>query len=90
MALALIKVKIMPESPSTDLDEIESKSKEILEKKGSKSIRFEREPIAFGLIAVIVGFSWNDNDSNDELMETLQTIEHVSSAEIIDYRRAIG
>ncbi|VVB78620.1 Elongation factor 1-beta [uncultured archaeon] len=90
MALALIKVKIMPESPSTDLDAIEKKSKEILEKKGSKSIRFEREPIAFGLIAVIVGFSWDDNESNDEVLEDLGKIENVSSAEVIDYRRAIG
>jgi translation elongation factor aEF-1 beta len=90
MAFALIKVKIMPDSPSTDLDEIESKSKEILEGKGSKSIRFEREPIAFGLIAVIVGFSWDDNESNDEVLEELQSIENVSSAEVIDYRRAIG
>ena len=90
MAFALIKVKIMPNSPDTDLDEIESKSKEILEGKGSKSIRFEREPIAFGLIAVIVGFSWDDNDSNDDVLEELQNIENVSSAEVIDYRRAIG
>ncbi|MFA5258707.1 MAG: elongation factor 1-beta [Candidatus Pacearchaeota archaeon] len=90
MALALIKVKIMPESPSTDLDAIESKSKEILEKEGSKSIRFEREDIAFGLIAVIVGFSWDDNNSNEEVVENLGKIEHVSSAEVIDYRRAFG
>jgi len=90
MALALIKVKIMPDSPSVDLDKIESESKRILETAGSKSIRFEREPIAFGLIAVIVGFSWDDNNSNDEVVEELQNIENVSSAEIIDYRRAIG
>jgi len=90
MALALIKVKIMPESPDTNLDKIETKSKEILTNKGSKSIRFEREPIAFGLTAVIVGFSWDDNDSNDEVLEELQSIENVSSAEVIDYRRAIG
>ena len=90
MALALIKVKIMPDSPSVDLDKIESESKRILEAAGSKSIRFEREPIAFGLIAVIVGFSWDDNNSNDEVVEELQNIGNVSSAEIIDYRRAIG
>jgi translation elongation factor aEF-1 beta len=90
MALALIKVKIMPDSPSTDLDKIESASKTILEKKGSKSMRFEREPIAFGLTAVIVGFSWDDNDSNEEVVESLGKIENVSSAEVIDYRRAFG
>jgi len=90
MALALIKVKIMPDSPSADLNKIEHEVKSILEKAGSKSIRFEKEPIAFGLTAVIVMFSWDDLNSNDELMETLQSLENVSSAEIIDYRRAIG
>jgi elongation factor 1-beta len=90
MALALIKVKIMPESPQTNLDEIEEKVKEILEKAGSKTIRFEREPIAFGLIAIIVMFSWDDIESNDEVVENLQQIPNVSSAEVIDYRRAIG
>jgi translation elongation factor aEF-1 beta len=90
MAFALIKVKIMPDSPDSDLSKIEETSKELLSSAGSKSIKFEREPIAFGLTAVIVGFSWDDNESNDEIMEKLQKIENVSSAEIIDYRRAIG
>ncbi len=90
MALALIKVKVMPESPSTNLNEIEKKISEILTKAGSKSIRFEKEPIAFGLIAIIVGFSWDDSESSDEIVEKLQQISHVSSAEVIDYRRAIG
>ena len=90
MALALIKVKIMPESPDTNLNEIETKAKKILEKNKSKSIRFEREPIAFGLTAVIVGFSWDDTESNEEVVEELRKIKKVSSAEVIDYRRAIG
>ncbi len=90
MALALIKVKIMPESPQTNLDEIEKKVKEILEKAGSKTIRFEREPIAFGLIAIITMFSWDDIQSSDEIVERIQQIPHVSSSEVIDYRRAIG
>lgn len=90
MAFALIKVKIMPDSPSADLKEIEHKVKHLLEKAGSKSIKFETEPIAFGLTAIIVGFSWDDSESNDELMETMQALDNVSSAEIIDYRRAIG
>jgi translation elongation factor aEF-1 beta len=90
MALALIKVKIMPDSPKANLEEIENKAKHLLEKEDSKSIRFEREPIAFGLIAIIIMFSWDDTVSNEEIIEKLQGIKHVSSAEIIDYRRAIG
>lgn len=90
MAFALIKVKIMPDSPSADLEKLERKATEILTEAGSKSIKFEKEPVAFGLVALIVGFSWDDNESNDALMEQLQTMHEVSSAEIIDYRRAIG
>ncbi len=90
MAFALIRVKIMPDSPSADLDKIERKTNEILTQAGSKSIKFEKEPIAFGLTAVIAQFSWDDSESNDELMEKIQKMHNVSSAEIIDYRRAIG
>jgi len=90
MALALIKVKIMPDSPSADLDKIENNIKSLLESSGSKSIKFEKEPVAFGLVAIIAQFSWDDSESNDELMEKMQSLENVSSAEIIDYRRAIG
>jgi translation elongation factor aEF-1 beta len=90
MAFALIRIKIMPDSPSADLEKIERKTSEILTEAGSKSIKFEKEPIAFGLTAIIAQFSWDDSESNDELMEKLQSMHNISSAEIIDYRRAIG
>jgi translation elongation factor aEF-1 beta len=90
MAFALIRVKIMPDSPNADLEKIERRTNEILTEAGSKSIKFEKEPIAFGLTAIIAQFSWDDSESNDELMEKIQTMHNVSSAEIIDYRRAIG
>ena len=90
MAFALIRIKIMPDSPSADLEKIERKTSEILTEAGSKSIKFEKEPIAFGLTAIIAQFSWDDSESNDELMEKLQSMHNISSAEIIDYRIAIG
>jgi elongation factor 1-beta len=90
MALALIKIKVMPDSPDANLENIERETEKILKKSGSKSIRFEREPIAFGLIAVIVMFSWEDSESYDLVLEKIQTIKNTSSAEIIDFRRAIG
>jgi len=80
----------MPDSPSADLEKIERKTNEILTEAGSKSIKFEREPIAFGLTAVIAQFSWDDSEDSDELMGKIQSMHNISSAEIIDYRRAIG
>lgn len=90
MALALIKIKIMPDSPNANLENIEKEIKKIFQKKKKENIRFEREPIAFGLIAIIVLFGWEEEDSTDPLIEEFQNIKHVSSAEIIDFRRAIG
>ena len=80
----------MPDSPSADLEKIQRKTEEILTEAGSKSIKFEREDIAFGLTAVIAQFSWDDSEDSDELMGKIQAMHNISSAEIIDYRRAIG
>jgi translation elongation factor aEF-1 beta len=90
MAFALIKIKIMPDSPKAKLDEIEKQAKLVIEKNKGTGIRFEREPIAFGLTAVIVLFGIDESESSDPILESLQKLDHVSSAETIDFRRAIG
>ena len=51
--VALI-VKIMPESPDSNLEEIESQAKEVMEKEGARNYSFEERPIAFGLKAVMM------------------------------------
>jgi translation elongation factor aEF-1 beta len=56
MALALIKVKIMPESPEANLKEIESEAQKLMEKEGAKNISFAEEPIAFGLKAIMLKY----------------------------------
>jgi elongation factor 1-beta len=89
MAQAIVQIKIMPESPDADLDKIE-KAAESLILKGTKQIKKEREPIAFGLNAIKITFTWDEASSTDELLENIRKIEEVSSAEIIDFRRAIG
>ena len=90
MATALIKIKIMPKSPKTNLDDIELKSKNIIKQERGENIKFEKEPIAFGLIALIATFARDENLDSDNLLNKLQKISDVSSAEIIDFRRAIG
>ena len=90
MGIALVKIKIMPESPQSDLKEIEEKSKKIAEKGEGKNPRTEIEPIAFGLNAVILGFSLDESKSIDDIENGLKEIGGVSSAEVIDFRRAFG
>jgi elongation factor 1-beta len=89
MAQAIVQIKIMPESPSVNLDTIE-KSAEALILKGTKQIKKEREPIAFGLVAIKILFTWDEASSTDDLLDQIRSIKDVSSAEIIDFRRAIG
>jgi len=90
MGTALIKIKIMPDSPDADLDAIEEKAKQIISEEKGENLKFEREPVAFGLNAIIVGMSREEGLSSDEMLEKLQNSGNVSSAEIIDFRRAFG
>ena len=91
MGIALIKIKLMPSSPEASLEEIKEKAKEIIESNKGKNPMFEEQPIAFGLKALIVGFEQNEDDGELEPIENaLNEIEEVTSAEVIDMRRAFG
>lgn len=89
MAQAIVKIKIMPESPNANLDRIEKEAEKLI-LKNTKQIKKEREPIAFGLVAVNISFTWDESASTDELLEKIRKIKEVNSAEIVDFRRAIG
>ncbi|MCX8158924.1 MAG: elongation factor 1-beta [Candidatus Pacearchaeota archaeon] len=90
MAIVSIIVKIMPESPSTNLEEIKSKAKNLMELEGAKNISFETKPIAFGLNAIMMKFAWQEEKDTSIIENSLSQIPNVSSAQIIDYRRAFG
>ena len=90
MGTALLKIKIMPESPESDLDEIESNAIKIIDQEKGVNPNFERESIAFGLTALIAIFSMDESLSTDNFQEKLSNIPKVKSTEIIDFRRAFG
>lgn len=90
MGIAILKIKIMPESPDSNLDNIEKTAKEIIEKEKGANFRSEKEPIAFGLIALNILFTRDETLDSDELVEKLGKIKEVNSAEIVDFRRAVG
>ena len=82
-----VKIKVMPDSPDSNLDEIELQIKDIIEEKSGKVSKMEKESIAFGLKAIIVMFTIIETFQQDPLLDELRNIDHVSSAEIIDFRR---
>jgi translation elongation factor aEF-1 beta len=90
MGKALVKIKIMPESPDTSLGTIEEEAKKIVKEIAGTEAKTEKEPIAFGLNAVILQFIIDEAIPLDGIEEKLRVIPTVSSIDIIDFRRAFG
>lgn len=90
MGIALIKIKLMPESPETNLDAVKTFAKKIVEKNKGKNVSFEIEPIAFGLKAIILGFSLDESDELEPIENFLKKIENINSVQVVDMRRAFG
>ncbi len=92
MAQVVVTLKIMPESPETDLSLIQNKAEEEIKKfAGDTEIKIEQEPIAFGLKALKILFVMDeDKGSTEELENNIKNIESVNSVETVDVRRAIG
>lgn len=90
MGTALIKIKLMPTAPDVNLEEIKSNSQKTIEETGGEKCSFEEEPVAFGLKAVIVSFSLDEDKELSPIEEKLKIIENINSVQVIDMRRAFG
>lgn len=92
MANVVVTMKIMPEGVEVDLNSIQKKA-EIMIKEwaGDGVVKFEEEPVAFGLKAIKAMFVMSESKgATDSLEEKIKEISGVQSAEVIDVRRAIG
>jgi len=90
MGIVAVKIKIMPSSPDTNLEDIKENSRKIIEENGGKNLKFEEEPVAFGLKAIISFFAFSEENSIEPVEEKLRSLEDVSSVQVIDMRRAFG
>ena len=91
MADVVITLRIMPESPETDLKAIGEKARVFISEYGGEVGKAEEKPVAFGLKALELIFVSNEDlGSTDKLEQNVVSIEGVSSAEVTDVRRAIG
>ncbi len=82
-----MKIRIMPESLKSNLNLIEKKAKSIVIEEKGRIVKVNIEPVAFGLKAIIIQLTRREDLDQDPLMDKLQAIENISSAEIIDVRR---
>ena len=92
MGKAIIKFKLMPESPEVDLAPIKEKALEIAKEAGSiGEMQAKEEPIAFGLKAVLVLAMYEVEGSDfDAIAIKIGEIEEVQSSEIAKMDLALG
>lgn len=86
----IIQIKIMPVSPSVNLDRIKTEAEKRVIKSKGKLHSSETQAVAFGLKALILTIMWPDDKGTDELENLLSNIKDVNSVQVIDMRRAVG
>lgn len=88
MGIVAVELKVMPESPDTDLEKIKLEIKKKL--KEAKNIKIEEKEIAFGLKSIEIIVAWPENLETDQIENLISEIKGVSSCQIQDIRRAFG
>lgn len=84
-------LRVLPESPEVNLESLEkSIGEQIPSHMELHSV--EREPIAFGLVALMVTVLTTDDDKGDvtPVEEGIQALKDVSQVEVVDVRRTLG
>lgn len=81
----------MPSEADVDLTKVENQISDKVSKfTGNQNIKFDVEPIAFGLNALKVMFVMDENKNLEELEDSVKIIENIASVEAIDVRRMLG
>jgi elongation factor 1-beta len=88
MGSILVTYKVFPEDIVTSFDDLKSKIKEVLPE-FAKIEGYGEEPVAFGLIALLVQIKYPEDTSGlvDEFEEKLAKIPGVSQAQTFQIRR---
>jgi len=81
MGKVAASIKVMPESPEVDLDDLQDRLEQALPE-GARISGFEREEVAFGLVAllptVIVPDEAGGTEAVEEAFAGLDSVESVS------------
>ncbi len=85
MAEVIVGLKVLPKTVEVDLDKLEEKIKTAINPE-----RIQREPIAFGLVAIRVVKVIPDAEGELENLEKkLKTIEEVGEVEVTGITRSL-
>lgn len=82
-------LKVMPESPEVDLEELKTSIKEAIPE-DAELHEITEEPIAFGLVALNVVFIVEDGEGGtDPTEQAISALDNVASTEMTDVRRLL-
>jgi len=82
MSKVAAKIKVMPESPEVDLDALEEQLEDALPE-GAKINGFERDDVAFGLVALLpTVIVPDDAGGTDAVEEAFADVDAVESVEV--------
>lgn len=81
------KIKVMPSSPEIDLDDLEQ-SLETVAPAGMDVRGFEREDVAFGLVALLATVLVPDGEGGtEEVEDAFASLSEVESVEVLNVGR---
>ncbi|WP_049999130.1 elongation factor 1-beta [Halococcus sediminicola] len=87
MGKVAAKLKVMPESPEVDLDDLQEELEDSLPE-GAKINGFERDDVAFGLVALLPTVIVPDDAGGTESVEeAFGSVERVESVEVANVGR---
>jgi elongation factor 1-beta len=85
MAEVIVGLKVLPKTVDVDLDKLEEKIRKLVDPE-----KMEREPIAFGLVAVLIVKLVPDAGGQvDELEKKLKSIDEVGEVEVTGITRSL-
>lgn len=90
MADVVVTLKIMPESPDTDIEKIAEEATKIISEYGEVGKKLI-EPVAFGLNSLKLIFVMDEKKGGTDILEQkISEIPEVVNVEVTDVRRAMG
>jgi len=90
MAQVIITLKIMPESPDSDLSKIQKEAERLIKDFKAEVGKVEEQPVAFGLRALLIYIISDEKNGDTEPLEKrISEIAGVNSVDVIDVRRAV-
>ena len=91
MAKVVVTLRVMPESPEVNLDQLQKEVLKIIKNVvGDTETKVEKQPIGFGLNALKILFVMDENKKTDDIENRVRNLEEVQSVDVTDVRRAIG